>query len=610
MSKRTIILGISCFYHDAAAALIVDGEIIAASQEERFTRIKHDSRFPVNAINYCLEEAGVRNNEIDAIAFYDNPVLSLDRILNSVIMGYPESKGQWMENSPGLLGYKLFLNEAIFEFFKIKIPIFYSEHHFSHAASAFYPSPFDESAILTIDGVGEWSTTTIGYGSKNNIDILSEIHYPHSLGLLYSAVTFYCGFKVNSGEYKLMGLAPYGEPVYKDLIYDNLINVKEDGSYHLNMKYFGFVQTNSMINDQFCELFGAPARKPETRISKKEMDIAASIQLVTEEIVLKLAKEAKRITNSENLVMAGGVALNCVANGKILNNNIFKNIWVQPASGDAGCSLGAALQVYYSYFKKPRVKSFGLRDSQKGSLLGISFSDREIESFLNTYSIPAKKVSQDDRAKSIANLIASQKILGYFSGRMEFGPRSLGARSIIGDPRDPKMQSDMNLKIKYRESFRPFAPVVLREKVFEYFDLNQDSPYMLLVAPVREDIRLKSENIEPTENLIEIVNIPRSSIPSVTHVDYSARVQTVDGVENPKFYDIIKEFYKITGCAVLINTSFNVRGEPIVCSPKDAYKCFMRTNMDVLILEDYILYKEDQPEFNENKNWQNEYELD
>lgn len=610
MSKRNVILGISCFYHDSAAALIIDGEIIAASQEERFTRIKHDSRFPVNAINYCLEEAHIRNNEITAIAFYDNPVLSLDRIVRSVISGYPESKVQWAENAPGLIGYKLFLDELIFDFFKLKIPILYSEHHFSHAASAFYPSPFDESAILTIDGVGEWSTTTIGYGSSNSIEISSEIHYPHSLGLLYSAITYYCGFKVNSGEYKLMGLAPYGKPVFKDLIYENLISVKEDGSYKLNMKYFGFVKSNSMINDDFCNLFGGAARKPESRITKKEMDIAASIQLVTEEIVLKLAKEAKRVSNSANLVMAGGVALNCVANGKILENKIFDNVWIQPASGDAGCSLGAALNVYYSYFKKPRVKSSDGRDMQKGSLLGISYSEREIESFLYTYSIPAKKIKIEERARIIAELLASQKIIGYFSGRMEFGPRSLGARSIIGDPRDAKMQSDMNLKIKFRESFRPFAPVVLREKVNNYFELNEDSPYMLLVSPVKKEARLEFENKGTSEDLIEIVNIPRSTIPSVTHVDYSARVETVDGVDNPKFYDVIKEFYNITGCAVLINTSFNVRGEPIVCSPKDAYKCFMRTNMDVLVLEDYILYKEEQTEFKESKNWQDEYALD
>jgi carbamoyltransferase len=608
--KKLVILGISCFYHDSAAALVVDGEIVAAAQEERFSRKKHDPRFPINAINYCLEEGKISNNEIDAIVFYDNPVKSLDRILNSLIAGQPESKEQWDEMCLPLIAYKLFIEYKIEECFSRKIPVLYSEHHFSHAASAFYPSPFTSAAILTIDGVGEWATTTIGVGRGGSIEILKEVNYPNSLGLLYSAFTYYCGFKINSGEYKLMGLAPYGKPLYKDIIYKHLIEVREDGSYKLNMDFFAYVHSGKMVNANFEKLFGGPPRKAESRITRKEMDIASSIQMVTEEILFGLARHARELTGETNLVLAGGVALNCVANGKLLREKIFDRIWIQPASGDAGGALGAAMLVTHSYFQQKRKIADNLSDSQKGSLLGISFSNREIEAFINTYDLPAEKIEVQYRGKLIAQLLADQKIIGYFSGRMEFGPRSLGARSIIADPRNVNMQSAMNLKIKYRESFRPFAPSALRERVSDYFEMDEDSPYMLLVAGVRPELRKSVLCQSNTDDMVEILNMPRSIIPAVTHVDYSARVQTVDEYTNPKFYQVLREFDALTGCGVVVNTSFNVRGEPVVCSPKDAYRCFMRTGIDFLILEDYIFDKSKQPNFSEANDWRDEYELD
>lgn len=610
MSKKLVILGISCFYHDSAATLVVDGEIVAAAQEERFSRKKHDPRFPINAINYCLEEGKISNNEIDAIAFYDNPVKSLDRILNSLIAGQPESKEQWDEICLPLVAYKLFIEKKVEEFFARKIPVLYSEHHFSHAASAFYPSPFHDAAILTIDGVGEWATTTIGVGRGGSIEILKEVNYPNSLGLLYSAFTYYCGFKINSGEYKLMGLAPYGNPIYKDIIYEHLIEVREDGSYKLNMDYFAYVHSQKMVDANFEKLFGGPPRKAESRITRKEMDIAASIQIVTEEILFGLARHARELTGERNLVLAGGVALNCVANGKLLREKIFDRIWIQPASGDAGGALGAAMLVTHNYFKKKREVADNLPDSQKGSLLGISFSNREIEAFINTYGLAAEKIEGQQRGKVIAQLLADQKIIGYFSGRMEFGPRSLGARSIIADPRNVNMQSAMNLKIKFRESFRPFAPSVLRERVSDYFEMDEDSPYMLFVAGVKPELRKTVLWQKDNDDMVEILNMPRSLIPAVTHVDYSARVQTVDEYTNPKFYQVLKEFDALTGCGVVVNTSFNVRGEPVVCSPKDAYRCFMRTGIDFLILEDYVFDKNDQPKFSETEDWRDEYELD
>jgi carbamoyltransferase len=610
MSKQIVILGISCFYHDSAAALVVDGEIIAAAQEERFSRKKHDPRFPINAINYCLEEGKINNNEIDAIAFYDNPIKSFDRVLNSLIAGQPSSKEQWDQMCLPLVAYKLFVESKVENFFNRKIPVLYSEHHFSHASSAFFPSPFNRAAILTIDGVGEWATTTIGFGRCERIEILKEINYPNSLGLLYSAFTYYCGFKINSGEYKLMGLAPYGTPIYKDVIYKHLVEVKEDGSYKLNMNYFAYVHSHKMVDANFEELFGGPPRKSESRITRKEMDIAASIQAVTEEIVFGLARHSKNLTGEKNLVLAGGVALNCVSNGKLLREKIFDKIWIQPASGDAGGALGAAMLVSHSYFNVKRELKDNESDKQKGSLLGISFSNREILAFINTYGLIAEKVDEIQRGKEIAQLLAEQKIIGYFSGRMEFGPRSLGARSIIADPRSVSMQSTMNLKIKFRESFRPFAPSVLRERVSDYFELDEESPYMLLVADVKPEIRKKVALQKNSDDMVEILNISRSLIPAVTHVDYSARVQTVDENMNPKFYKVLKEFDKLTGCGVLVNTSFNVRGEPVVCSPKDAYRCFMRTDMDFLVLEDYIFDKNKQPKISEIENWRDEYELD
>ncbi len=610
MRKKLIVLGISCFYHDSAATLVIDGEIIAAAQEERFTRKKHDPRFPINAINYCLEEGQVNNNEIDAIAFYDNPVKSLDRILNSLIAGQPSSKEQWDEMCLPLVAFKLFVENKVEKFFNRKIPVLYSEHHFSHASSAFYPSPFNDAAILTIDGVGEWATTTIGLGRGGRVEILKEVNYPNSLGLLYSAFTYYCGFKINSGEYKLMGLAPYGSPIYKDVIYKYLIEVKGDGSYKLNMDYFAYVHSQKMVDSNFEKLFGGPPRKAESRITRKEMDIAASIQVVTEEILFGLARHAKELTGEKNLVLAGGVALNCVANGKLLREKIFDRIWIQPASGDAGGSLGAALLVTHSYFKKKRKRADNVSDRQKGSLLGISFSNREIQAFINTYGLIAEKIEGPQRGKIIARYLADQKIIGYFSGRMEFGPRSLGARSIIADPRNINMQSVMNLKIKFRESFRPFAPSVLRERVSDYFELDKESPYMLLVAGIKPELRKIVEWKKDTDDMIQILNMPRSLIPAVTHVDYSARVQTVDENTNPKFYQLLKEFDALTGCGVLVNTSFNVRGEPVVCNPKDAYRCFMRTDLDFLILEDYVFDKNKQPKFSETENWRDEYELD
>ena len=610
MSKKIVVLGISCFYHDSAAALIIDGEIIAAAQEERFSRKKHDPRFPLNAINYCLEEGKINNIDIDAIAFYDNPVKSLDRILNSLISGQPGSKNQWDEMCLPLVAQKLFVENEVKKFFNLNIPVLYSEHHYSHASSAFFPSPFNEAVILTIDGVGEWATTTIGRGKGEQIEILKEINYPNSLGLLYSAFTYYCGFKINSGEYKLMGLAPYGAPIYKEVIYKHLIEVKKDGSFKLNMDYFAYVHSQKMVGKNFEKLFGGPPRRAESRITRKEMDIAASIQVVTEEILLGLARHAKELTGEKNIVLAGGVALNCVANGKLLREKIFDKIWIQPASGDAGGALGAAMLISHSYFNIKRERRDNELDRQKGSLLGISFTNREILAFINTYGLVAEKIEGKQRSKIIAQCLSEQKIIGYFSGRMEFGPRSLGARSIIADPRSINMQSTMNMKIKFRESFRPFAPSVLRERVSDYFEMDTESPYMLLVAGVKSEHRIPIAFQSETDDMIELLNLSRSIIPAVTHVDYSARVQTVDENSNPKFYQILKEFDALTGCGVLVNTSFNVRGEPVVCSPKDAYRCFMRTDIDILVLEDYIFDKKMQPKLLENENWREQYELD
>jgi carbamoyltransferase len=614
MSK--IVLGISGFYHDSAAALVQNGEIVAAAQEERFTRKKHDPRFPHNAINYCLEEAFIETDEIDAIVFYDSQIKTFDRIIKNCMHAGVDSLEQFDKATRSLLGSKMWLQDHLKKIIgslgKIN-KLLFTEHHMSHAASAFYPSPYEKAAILTVDGVGEWTTTSIGLGNRNNLEIFQEIHYPHSLGLLYSAFTYYCGFKVNSGEYKLMGLAPFGEPIYYDIIKDNLIDIKNDGSFRLNMEYFGYMDKMSMTNDKFHDLFGGLPREPESIITIKEMNIAASIQRVIEERIIDLARYAKKETGANNLVLAGGVALNCVANGKLQQQNIFDGIWIQPAAGDAGGALGAALLVSHQYFDVPRVANISKRDSQKGSYLGVQYSTSEVKAYLDRNNYPYECiVDKAQLSSTIADILASGKIVGYMSGRMEFGPRSLGARSILGDPRNKKTQSIMNLKIKYRESFRPFAPSVLQEDAEDYFDINCESPYMLLVAPVKEDRCNVPDPLDNTnsEDMLKIINQVRSDIPAVTHVDYSARVQTVHRDDKADFYDVIKAFKQKTGYSLLVNTSFNVRGEPIVCSPKDAYTCFMRTEMDVLVLESCILYKEKQPKFVDSDNWKKDYELD
>jgi carbamoyltransferase len=607
------ILGISSFYHDSAAAIIKNGEIIAAAQEERFSRKKHDPRFPHNAINYCLSEAFIEPEDISLVVFYDHPILTFDRLLHNFIASGNEAAGQFGEALKASLGTKWWVKDNVRKALGENFPdqnILFCAHHMSHAASAFYPTPFEDAAIITVDGVGEWQTTTISHGKGNRITMLKEINYPHSLGLLYSAFTYYCGFKINSGEYKLMGLAPYGQPIYADIIRNELIDIKEDGSYRLNMKYFTFMESSKTIGKDFEDLFGQPAREPESRITRHTQDIAASIQAVTEEIMIRLAQTAKKLTGSENICLAGGVALNCVANGKIARERIFKNMWIQPASGDAGGALGAALFGWFGHLGQPRIAPVS-GDSLKGSYLGPSFSAHEIQAFLDRNAFPYKKYdSLAIRNKHIAEAMAKGSVVGYFHGRMEFGPRSLGARSIIGDARNPMMQSKMNLKIKFRESFRPFAPAVKEEDAVAYFDLEGPSPYMLIVAPVNERLLKRvDENLEH-EDMIEIVNQERSDIPAVTHVDYSARVQTVSSKTKPDFYGLIDAFKQLTGSSVIVNTSFNVRGEPIVCSPKEAYTCFMRTGMDLLVLEDYVLVKTEQPEYADKEDWTSQYELD
>jgi carbamoyltransferase len=604
------ILGISAFYHDSAAALVRNGTIIAAAQEERFSRKKHDPRFPKNAINYCLGEAFIEPDELDAVVFYDHPLFTLDRVLKSILSTVPRSEDQWLKASHSILGNKLFIEKFIRNTLKTDVRIYFTEHHASHAASAFYPSPFDEAAILTFDGVGEWATTTLGFGESERMKLLKEIDYPHSLGLLYSAFTYFCGFKVNSGEYKLMGLAPYGKPVYADMIRDNLIDIRPDGSFRLNTEYLGYLDSDRMTNARFAELFSGPERKPESEITRREIDLAASIQAITEEIVLKTAGHLRDLTGKSNIVMAGGVALNCVANGLLQREKIFDRIWIQPAAGDAGGALGAALLTAYQTFGEKRIFDSNGRDTQRGSYLGPAFSSAQIRAFLDRHGFSYEQIENDGkRVASIAQFLADGKVVGFFGGRMEFGPRALGARSILGDPRRAETQTTMNLKIKYRESFRPFAPSVLAEKCGEYFDLDTDSPYMLLVAPVREVRRLAAAN-DGTDDLLVILNQARSDIPAVTHVDYSARIQTVEKDVKPDYYGIIKAFEELTGCGVVVNTSFNVRGEPIVCTPQDAYRCFMRTEMDVLVLEDCILLKEDQPVSERDESWKKEYELD
>ncbi len=612
------LLGISCYYHDSAACLVDEGRIVAAAQEERFTRKKHDEGFPANAVRYCLAEGNVRPGELDGVVFYDKPLLKFHRILETYLATVPKGLRSAVMALPVWLREKLWIPPQIQEAMEacgVGEPkeIFFTEHHESHAASAFYPSPFEEAAVLTLDGVGEWATTTIGIGEGNRLRLIREMIFPHSLGLLYSAFTYFTGFRVNSGEYKLMGLAPYGEGRYADIIKRELVDIREDGSFRMNMDYFGYLDGLAMTNGKFAALFGGPARPPESPITQREMDLAKSIQDVTEEIVLKLARHAREITGKRHLCMAGGVALNCVANGVLLRAGIFDDIWIQPAAGDAGGALGAPLAVWHNAMDKPRTVTRSAagkpRDAMRGSLLGPEFTREQTREFLDFHGYPYEELSDAGWARRIAEVIAGENVIGLCQGRMEFGPRALGGRSIIGDSRSPRMQSVMNLKIKYRESFRPFAPSVLEERVSDYFDLDRPSPYMLLVADVVERRRIPKRGDERDLPLTEWVNRPRSDVPAITHVDYSARIQTV-GEESPRYHAIIKEFEKLTGYGVIVNTSFNVRGEPIVCTPEDAYRCFMRTEMDYLVLGPFLLDKKAQPEIEEKEDWRQEFQLD
>lgn len=602
------ILGISAFYHDSAAALVQNGTIVAAAQEERFTRIKHDPGFPKRAIEYCLQAGNITVSDIDYVVYYDKPLITFERLLLSYMSIAPRGIKSWLQAMPVWLGQKLHIPKIIKRELGYDGDVLFTEHHESHAASAFYPSPFDEAAVLTIDGVGEWATVSFGYGNGSELTLLEELHFPDSLGLLYSAFTYYTGFRVNSGEYKLMGLAPYGKPIYKDLILNNLIDLKEDGSLRMDLSYFDFIGGLRMTNKKFDKLFGGPARKPESEITQREMDIAASIQAVTEEAVMKMATHVHKETGMKNLCLAGGVALNCVANGKLLKHGPFENIWIQPAAGDAGGALGAALSVWHRFLENPR-NANNRSDSQFGSYLGPSFSSKEITEYLESNAYNYVQMEKPELYQAIARHLAAGKIVGNFSGRMEFGPRALGGRSILGDSRSEETQTTMNLKIKYRESFRPFAPSVLEEKCSDYFDLDSNSPYMLLVSKVNEN-RCITQPEDDSMPILERIRFKRSDIPAVTHMDHTARIQTVNKDDNPDYYGIISEFEKLTGCAVVVNTSFNVRGEPIVCTPQDAYRCFMRTEMDVLVLEDCILLKEEQPQWQEKTEWREEFALD
>ena len=625
------ILGISAYYHDAGVALIKDEKIIAAVQEERFTRKKQDDAFPKESIKYCLKEANISLDDIDYITFYDKPFIKFERLLETYLTEAPRGFQSFLMSIPIWLKDKLFLKETLSREFKelflelnsnkekeakefktkLQEKFMFGEHHQSHAGSAFYPSPYEEAAILTIDGVGEWTTTSIAYGNGNQIEFLKEISFPHSLGLLYSAFTYYTGFKVNSGEYKVMGLAPYGEPIYVNIIKENIIDIKDDGSFKLDMSYFNYTTGLTMTNDRFHKLFGAIPRKSESEVGQREMDLAASIQAITEEIMIKLAYHAHEVTGSKNLCLAGGVALNCVGNGKLLQEKIFDSIWIQPAAGDAGGALGGAYSVYYQELNNVRTISPDEMDKMQGAYLGPKFSDNEIKEYLDGINARYKYVDNEDKLVDIISSdLKNEKVVGWHQGRMEFGPRSLGHRSIIGDARSKTMQSTMNLKIKYRESFRPFAPSVLSEKVNDWYDINVDSPYMLLVAPVKKSKQIKMTQDQNKLFGIEKLNVPRSEIPAVTHVDYTARIQTVHIKTNLRYHKLISKFEEKTGCATIVNTSFNVRGEPIVCTPEDSYKCFMRTEMDVLVIDNFILYKESQPDFKDSSNWKEEFELD
>lgn len=658
------ILGISAYYHDSAAALLCDGEIVAAAQEERFSRKKHDARFPQNAIAYCLKQANLQILDLDNVVFYDKPLVKFERLLETYLSYAPKGFRSFLAAMPIWLKEKLYLKTTLKRELatlgncksKELPPLSFAEHHQSHAASAFFPSPFQRAAVLCLDGVGEWATTTVWLGENNKLTPQWEIDFPHSLGLLYSAFTYYTGFKVNSGEYKLMGLAPYGEPKYFDLILHNLLDLKEDGSYRLNMEYFNYTTGLTMTNKKFDQLFGGPPRAPETKIGQREMDIAASIQKVTEEVVLRLARTVRQELDAENLCLAGGVALNCVANGRILREGIFKDIWIQPAAGDAGGALGAALAVWHQYYEQPRqfeegaIAQVGVaeaevaelelatvatgsstavksdrasipsaiqpnligapKDRMHGAYLGPSFTDAEIREYLDAIQADYQYLEDKELMPQLAEILEAGNVVGWFAGRMEFGPRALGGRSIIGDPRNPKMQSVMNLKIKYRESFRPFAPSVMAERVSDYFEIEHSSPYMLLVAPVSPERRIAMTQEQEQLFGIEKLNIARSQIPAVTHVDYSARIQTVHKETNPRYHDLIRHFEERTGCGVIVNTSFNVRGEPIVGSPEDAYRCFMRTEMDYLVIENFLMAKTRQTPWEKDESWKQEFELD
>ena len=616
--KSHLLLGISAYYHDSAACLVRNGDIVAAAQEERFTRKKHTAAFPSEAISYCLKAAGAEWADLTHIVFYDKPLIKFERLLETYLTFAPSGISSFLTAMPVWMKEKLFLKSLLRKEFRRSAgltksdplpPILFAEHHESHAAAAFYPSPYREAVVLCMDGVGEWATTSAWVGSDSALTPLWEIPFPHSLGLLYSAFTFYTGFKVNSGEYKVMGLAPYGRPTYVQKIYDHLLDVKPDGTFRLNMEYFDYCTGLKMTNEKFDEIFGGPPRTPETQLGQREMDLARSVQEVTEEVMLQIGRSLHNETGKEYLCLSGGVALNCVGNGRLLREGPFKGMWIQPAAGDAGSALGAALAANYQYLGQPRtVAQTG--DSMKGSYLGPVYTNDEIERTLKDLGAVYTRVNDQDLVERVADALASEKVIGWFQGRMEFGPRALGGRSILGDPRSEKMQSVMNLKIKFRESFRPFAPSVLRERVSDYFEMDVDSPYMLLVAPVLEKRRVQLTADQEELFGIDLLNVPKSDIPAVTHVDFSARVQTVTEATNPRYYHLLRSFEQKTGCGVLINTSFNVRGEPIVCYPQDAYRCFMRTNMDVLVLENIILLKEDQPAVDEDTSWMQEFELD
>ena len=625
------ILGISAYYHDSAACLVEDGRILAAAQEERFTRKKHDANFPSRAVAYCLREAGITIGQVDLVGFYEKPLVKFDRLLETYTSYAPRGWKSYLTALPLWLSEKLWMSDDIRDRLEgYEGEVLFGEHHESHAASAFYPSPFERAAIVTMDGVGEWATSSIGVGRGHDIELLRELRFPHSLGLLYSAFTYYTGFKVNSGEYKVMGLAPYGEPKYVQTIKDHLLEIRDDGSLWMNMEYFTYPHALTMTGGRFDALFGGPPRQAESKLTQREMDLARSVQEITEEVMLKMTAFAQRETGMTDLCLAGGVALNCVGNGRLLREGSFEHIWIQPAAGDAGGALGVAMSLWHRYLDKPRVSCEAAgtwertpgpkepdartlpkyADAMHGSFLGPRSTEADVKAFLDRNGYPARRFDPKELAEHVAALMADEKVIGLVQGRMEFGPRALGGRSIIGDARSPKMQSVMNLKIKFRESFRPFAPAVLREHVSEWFEMNTDSPYMLLVADVQPSKRLPVPSEADTLWGIEKLNVPRSTVPAITHVDYSARVQTVRRDTNPLYYDIIDAFYRRTGCPVIVNTSFNVRGEPIVCTPEDAFRCFMRTNLDVLVLENYVLVKTEQTPMAEDESWKQEFVLD